>query len=53
MDKFIAQKDEKCSDCDNEIPRGSWFYTDGFDFVQCQDCYDLHEQEDPAWLMDK
>lgn len=38
MQKFIAQKDEFCSDCGCELPTGSWFYTDGFGSCRCEEC---------------
>jgi hypothetical protein len=38
MNKIICQKDEICSECDCELPRGSWAYEDKYDDLLCEDC---------------
>ena len=40
MDKIIIQTDSLCGNCGCELPKGSWAYSDGFDDLRCDDCYD-------------
>jgi hypothetical protein len=38
MTKIIAQKDEVCTKCGYEIPKGSLLYLDSYEEVNCEDC---------------
>lgn len=42
MKKIIAQQDEVCGECGEEIPKGYWCYSDG-DFVRCPECHEREE----------
>jgi len=35
---IITQKDEECSSCGAEMPKGSWARLDNFDRIFCEDC---------------
>ena len=44
MDKFITQKEELCSDCGAELPKGSWGYVSENEEWLCEDCADRLNQ---------
>ena len=44
MKRFIAQKEERCSNCECELPKGSNVYISEYDEVMCEDCFDESER---------
>lgn len=50
MADFIAQKDEVCSMCGEELPKGSFIHITDDDEVVCEDCEnqldDNHDYDD-------
>jgi hypothetical protein len=38
MNKLINQKDDTCSICGDEIPKGAWAYVNNFDEIICEEC---------------
>jgi len=43
MSKIICQKDEICSGCGCELPRGYWAYEDKYDDLLCEECKETDE----------
>jgi hypothetical protein len=44
MKRFIAQKEERCSNYECELPKGSNVYIGEYEDVLCEDCFDESER---------
>jgi hypothetical protein len=45
MKRFFAQKEERCSNCECDLPKGSNVYISEYDDVLCEDCFDESERD--------
>lgn len=53
MKDFIAQKDEECTECGSELPKGSWInLNEDEDIILCDSCKTNYEECTNRWKED-